>query len=235
MKSSSLHETPSVTSRKPGTSSMSPATNWPNSSGIIVPAASTTVTVVAPASMVLPMTSARKSWSARVASSATSSTSSVRRLQAATAEVSASTIASPFLWWMYSICAGLTAACTCRRGRRASASAAHTSSMFSSSISTGTHRTLFLTMEAIDLMRRLSTFSCVMPSISMTEAPRRSSSFAVSSLSLKVRERSFDLAALRRVTSLMRASFIGTPSCTRDFIDTRAFYRCLQPLHLPCL
>ena len=66
--------------------------------------------------------------------------------------------ASAFLHWMYSMVEGLTAASTCRRTRCALFAALQTASMLSSSIFTGTASVLFFTREAIDLIRRLSTF-----------------------------------------------------------------------------
>ena len=164
----------------------------------------------APASTARVMTWLRKAWSARVASSAMNSTSSVSAAHAATVAWMEAAIPSAFLRNRYSICAGLTDAWTCRRGRGASFTAAHTAWMLSSSSSaTGTASTLFLTMDATDLMRRESTLGFWMPSISTTEAPRRSSSFAISSFSLKVSDSSLVPAACFMVTSLTRTSLIG--------------------------
>ena len=116
--------------------------------------------------------------------------------------------ASAFLHWMYSMHEGLTAASTCRRTCCAPFAALQTASMLSSSIFTGTASVLFFTREAIDLIRRLSTFEDSMPSTSMAATPIRSSIFTISSFSLKDRERAFEAAASLIVMSLTRMSLM---------------------------
>ena len=75
------------------------------------------------------------------------------------------------------------------------------------------------TTDAIDLINKLSALARSMPSISITEAPRRSSNFAVSSFSLKERENAFERANCFMVTSQTRTSFIFSPcSCLYMFI-----------------
>ena len=80
--------------------------------------------------------------------------------------------------------------------------------MFSTSISTGTASVLLRTSDASDLMRRLSALGFSMPSTSMADTPRWSRSLAISSFSLNDSDRSFMLAALRMVTSLIRTSLM---------------------------
>ena len=116
--------------------------------------------------------------------------------------------ASAFLHWMYSMVEGLTAASTCRRTRCAPFAALQTASMLSSSIFTGTASVLFFTREAIDLIRRLSTFEDSIPSTSMAATPIRSSIFTISSFSLKDRESAFEAAASLIVMSLTRMSLM---------------------------
>ena len=120
---------------------------------------------------------------------------------------------------MYSICAGLTDASTCKRALFASAKDFQVSSRFSPPSATGTASMLFFAMDAIDLINKLSALARSMPSISITEAPRRSSNFAVSSFSLKERENAFERANCFMVTSQTRTSFIISPcSCLYMFI-----------------
>ena len=203
--------TPTHTSARAGTSAMRPPRKAANSSPSMVPAASQMVTVVAPASTAHWIAWMRKSRSARVASSARNSTSAVRAAQAATISEMVSSMAAGFLCERYSICTVLTGAMTWRRGWAAPLRASHVASTLSAESSTGTARTLSLTAVASDFTRRASERDGARPSTSITDTPRRSRSFAISSLPLKERAAS-PLPAIRFIVmSLIRMESMDLP------------------------
>ena len=126
-------------------------------------------------------------------------------------------MASGFLWQRYSICTVLTGATTCRRGRAASRSAAHViSTVSSSNSSSGTATALPFTAEAMDLISRLSVRRFWMAPVSITETPRRSSCFASSIFSRKLRAKPPSFAGCGIVMSLMEILRIACFSFTKQ-------------------
>ena len=185
----SLSSTPSSTFSSWGTFSTAARTKSAHSAGVMTPAESQRVTAAAPLSAAAASTWKRKPLSARVASTAESSTCSVKYRALATRAFTSSSMAGAFLWHWYSICTGDTGTMMCSRGRRAPFTLSQAASTPSSVRPVTADKMEPVTTEAMVLLLKTSAFSSRMAGSSMTSGRRRSRVRAASTRSLKLRPR----------------------------------------------